>query len=240
MSIPSSVKRQLAEECFLFAMKGDFEQAARIRQQAYTASPPGSIGLDWSSWNEVWGKDSRYIKFLLNEDFSDCDNSQAKIHSIQAGIFIDYLFDFRDCWGVKQQALINNETFQSKSLDIFLKNNQWEFRSDNREIIYTNTKKKNISAKIYYSSINESGLADSAHPQIFEHGEYDLGFLPGTPQRIIDARRKWLETYDLFLQMSDAGIEKFPKTYRTFEKHYLSNSKKYQEWLRQYTDLTQK
>ena len=108
MSIPSSVKRQLAEECFLFAMKGDFEQAARIRQQAYTASPPGSIGLDWSSWNEVWGKDSRYIKFLLNEDFSDCDNSQAKIHSIQAGIFIDYLFDFRDCWGVKQQALIIN------------------------------------------------------------------------------------------------------------------------------------
>ena len=53
-------------------------------------------------------------------------------------------------------------------------------------------------------------------------------------------RKKWLRRYHLFQRCSQMGIEKFPKTYKTFEKHALSNSEKYQEWMRQYSILMQK
>ena len=53
-------------------------------------------------------------------------------------------------------------------------------------------------------------------------------------------RKKWLRSYHLFESCSKLGIEKFPKTYQTFEKHKLSNSTKYQVWMRQYSILLNK
>lgn len=50
-------------------------------------------------------------------------------------------------------------------------------------------------------------------------------------------RKKWLRSYKLFEKCSACGIEKFPKTFNTFHKHQLSNSEKYQEWMRQYSAL---
>lgn len=240
MSILASEKRILAENCILLSIEKNFEQAARVRQEAYARTPPGSIGVDWEDWDEVWSRDSRYIKFMLREDYSDCDNSRFKVEFMQSGIFVDYLFDFKDCWGVRRQAELSDETFHSDLLERYLANKNWTFECENREIIYTNTKKKNISARIYYEAINKNGMHDIAHPQIFAYGEYDLGFSLGTPQNIIEARRHWLERYDLFLKMQAAKIEKFPKTFQTFEKHVLSNSKKYQEWIQQYSSLSLK
>ncbi len=236
MGILASEKRAIAERCIFLAIEKNFEQAANVRQKAYAKNPPGSIGVDWNNWKQVWSLDSRYIEFMLKEDYSDCDNTKTKIEFIQAGIFVDYLFDFKDCWGVKRQAELSDEKFHSKYLECFLERKNWIFESENREIIYASTKKKNISSKIYYDQINKKGIKDSVSPYIFPFGEYDLGFLPGTPQNVIDDRRKWLEQYNLFLKIQKLGIEKFPKTYHTFEKHMLNNSEKYQEWMRKYLD----
>lgn len=240
MGLLTGHKRELAEKCILLSIKKDFEQAARIRQEAYSLNPPGSIGIDWGNWNEIWKKDLQYITFMIREDFSDCENTAEKIRFLQAGIFVDYLFDFRDCWGVKRQSGLSKEPLRSALLEEYLRREKWDFISENRELIYTSTKKRNISARIYYESIKKKGFPDSAHPKIYEPGEYYLGFLPGTPESVIEARRNWLSRYDLFFKMSYAGIEKFPKTYQTFEKHALANSEKYQEWMRQYSILTQK
>jgi len=51
------------------------------------------------------------------------------------------------------------------------------------------------------------------------------------------ARKKWLNEYKLFEDCSSCGIEKFPKTFQTFQKHKKANSEKYQEWIRQYSIL---
>ena len=240
MGLLAAEKRSLAEKCIVLAINKNFEGAARIRQQAYAINHPGSIGTDWGDWGTIWAHDSQYVEFMLNEDYSDCDNTEQKLEFMQAGIFIDYLFDFRDCWGVKRQAELNKEPFSSELLEKFLIKEKWDFVSQDRELIYTSTKKVNISARIYYKSIKEKGFSDTVHPKIYELGEYYLGFLPGTPKSIIEGRRKWLAMYDLFCNMSVVGIEKFPKTYQTFEKHALANSKKYQEWMRQYSILIQK
>lgn len=233
-------KRNLAETCIVLSINRDFEQAARLRQQEYALNPPGSIGTDWGNWKNIWECDSQYVTFMLQEDFSDCENTDEKIRFLQAGIFVDYLFDFRDCWGIKRQAELNKEPFSSIFLEKYLIKENWQFISENRELIYTSTKKQNISARMYYEGIRAKGLPDSAHPKIYKPGEYYLGFPPGTPQKIIDGRRKWLEMYDLFFKMSLSNLEKFPKTFQTFEKHALSNSAKYQAWMRQYSDLIQK
>lgn len=39
-------KRVYAKKCLEIALSGDLKSAARIRQQAYAISPPGSIGID--------------------------------------------------------------------------------------------------------------------------------------------------------------------------------------------------
>ena len=240
MGIIAKEKRELAEKCIFLSVEKDFERASRIRQEAYKINPPGSIGIDWGDWKGVWERDTRYIRFMLEEDYSDCENSKRKIEFMQSGIFVDYLFGFKDCWGVKRQSELSKEAFNSELLEKFLIKENWAFLSENRELIYTSTKKMNISARIYYEEIKKKGFPDTAHPKIYELGEYYLGFLPGTPNSVIEARRKWLERYDLFCHMSVVGIEKFPKTYQTFEKHALENSEKYQAWMRQYSILKQK
>lgn len=229
-------KRELAEKCFEYAIKGDFKKAAQIRQRAYALNPPGSIGVDWGSWPEIWDTDSRYLHFLNEEDFSDVDNSMEKIEALKVGIYIDYLFDFRDCWGVSKQSIIFKEKFRSEAVERFLKANNWDFKCENRELIYAKTKKQNISAKIYYASIKEKGLNDIVHPHIYEKGQYYLGFWPGTSEQVINSRREWLKMYDEFLNLSNANIDKFPKTFQTFQKHKLANSDKYRRWLAVYEE----
>lgn len=53
-------------------------------------------------------------------------------------------------------------------------------------------------------------------------------------------RRKWLRSYRLFERCRDLGIEGFPKTFKTFEKHKLENSAKYNLWMRQYSVICQR
>ena len=53
------------------------------------------------------------------------------------------------------------------------------------------------------------------------------------------SRKKWLRRYRLFECCLNMGIDKFPKTYQTFEKHAISNSGKYREWMKQYLILNQ-
>lgn len=230
-------KRAVAERCLSAAINGDFEAASRIRQQAYALNFPGTIGVDWNYWPGIWETDSRYLRYLNAEDFSDMDNSDEKILCLKAGIFVDYLFDFRDFWGVRQQAAAIHEKFHSDAVEKFLQSKNWTFKSENREIIYARTKKSNISAKIYLDSIQEKGLRENAPPYIYKKGEYDLGFLPNASKRVIEGRRKWLETYEQYMDMSNAGIEKFPKTFQTFEKHKKLNDEKYLDWMRQYSLL---
>ena len=237
MGLRAFEKRDLAEKCISLAIDKNFQAAAKIRQEAYALNPPGSIGVDWEDWEYIWGHDSRYLAFMLKENYSDCNNSQRKLEFIQAGIFIDYLFEFRDCWGVKRQAELNEEPFYSLELENYLIKQNWAFECENRELIYTSTKKKNISARIYYHCLEKNGFNSTLNPKIFMRGEYDLGFLPNTPKEVIENRRKWLKNYDLFLAMQKAGIEKFPKTFQTFEKHQLANSEKYQSWVSQYKNL---
>lgn len=233
-------KRAIAEEALPAALAGDFKAAAQIRQRAYALDSPGSIGVDWGNWRAIWKKDSRYVYFLELEDFSDADNSDEKISAMKAGIFIDYLFDFKDCWGVIKQSTLITEPFHSDLLEQFLVEHNWAFECVNRELIYTDTKKGNISAKIYYEAAQKNGLGGLNSPQIFPIGEYDLGFYPDTPEHIIAARRHWLETYDLFLDMERSGIDKFPKTFQTFEKHKKANSEKYQAWILEYSRMKEK
>lgn len=53
-------------------------------------------------------------------------------------------------------------------------------------------------------------------------------------------RKKLLRDIRLFQNCVACGIDKFPKTFPTFEKHKQTNSEKYQEWMRQYGKLKPK
>lgn len=152
------------------------------------------------------------------------------------------LFGFRDLWGVcnalsgkavekhlKGEAL---EELKCPLLQELFKRNDWP--RENPVIIYCQTKQKNINARMFRASGVKLSYFE---PQFFPKGEYDLGFMPGVSQKVIDGRRAWLKMYNLFEDMQRAGVEKFPKTFQTFEKHYRAKDAKYKAWEESYNKI---
>lgn len=249
MGLLAKEKRQLADEALSFAVKGNFKKASLVRQKAYALNPPGSIGIDWGDWRDIWSRDKKYLSYLENERFSDLINSRKYKDALRAVIFVEYLFGFRDGWSYRALKSICPEQMNCPMLNEFRRKMDWVFESEPDEIIYIATAKRNLETKMYissdyYSSAPKHGINVEKHPHmthIYENGEYYLGVLKGTPKehekRILDGRRKFLQDVDLFDKMQGTGIEKFPKTFQTFQKHKQANDEKYQEWMRQYNVL---
>lgn len=242
MYLRAKQKRQAAKYCLYFALKGNFKKASRIRQKLYAVYPPGSIGTDWTNSDAIWHSDEKYLSFLQQEDFTDLENTLEFINAVKAGLFVDMLFGFQDSWSVLQAVHICSERKKDHGelpeeiccplLSEFFTRMRWP--KENFLIVYSNTKKKNIQARE-----NDASEVKSSNftPRLFQKGEYDLGFWPGTSQRVIEARQQWLERYNLFEAMKAAGVPGCPKTYKTFEKHCLANDEKYQAWEAAYNAL---
>ena len=242
MYLRAKQRRQSAKYCLTFALKKEFEKASRIRQKLYSVYPPGSIGIDWTDFSKVWKKDSEFLKYMDEEGFSDLNNSVEYIQALRAGLFVDMLFGFKDLWGVKEALSRLNASRKSQGLPTeemncplmqeFLKRLDWP--RENPVIIYCHTKSKNIKARMYRAHVTwESNYT----PQFFPKGEYDLGFMPGVSQKVIDDSRAWLKMYNLFEDMQQAGIEKFPKTFQTFEKHCRAKDAKFKAWEESYNQI---
>ena len=227
-------QRTYATQCLQQAIKGDFQQAARIRQQIYALNTPGTIGIDWRDWNGIWQMDNKYLTFLNNEDFSDLQNSAEYIHLFKSGIFVDRLWGFRDCWAINQIMKFTNEKFYSPLLERFLTSKKICFDSITREFIYEKTKMRNITAKQYYARWREYGYTPKLQPIIYNYGEYDLGFYERPTAKQINSMRIEYYNFDLYDKMSCVNIDKFPKTYQTFQKHKKAKSEKYLNWIQQY------
>ncbi len=226
--------REYAKQCLQCAINNDFKQASYIRQQAYVLDPPGTIGIDWNDGDRIWRMDSNYLFFLNNEDFTDLQNSLEYIHLFKAGIFVDNLFGFRDYWGIKQIMILSNERLYSPVLEQFLADKKLCFDSISREFIYADTKMRNISAKQYYASCAKKYYKPKHRPVIYEFGEFNLGFLSKPTEKQLESIRINHRDIDLFNKMTLCNIEKFPKTFQTFQKHKIANSEKYKNWLHQY------
>jgi len=232
--------REIAANCLNCALKGNFKKAAHLRQKAYAFDQSGFNGDFWENWSTVWESDSRYLRYLELENFSDMDNSQEFISAFKAAIFIDQLFCFRDFWAIDTVRMSTEEIFQSSLLESFLVSKRWTFNCEVRAHIYARTKEHNISAKIYNDSLRKNKSQSLRPSHIYPIGEYDLGFAEGTPEHVVEGRRLLLANIDQYQDMSKYQIEKFPKTFQTFEKHKRANSEKYQEWMRQYSRLKAK
>lgn len=230
--------RKIAEECMMYARNGNFEKASKIRQQAYAISPPGTIGIDWSDWSLVWKFDKRQLKYLDQEDYSDLKNSAEYVLSLKAGIFIDYLFGFKNCWGVDKHEQLCIEVFDCPKLEKYLSKKKWDFQSFNRLHAYTNTKKININSKIFLSCASSPKLLRSISHPVYKRGEYYLGFTNETSIEYIKALRNRYINEDEYILMRKYNIDGFPKTFQTFEKHKTKNSEKYRYWLSQLENIS--
>jgi len=232
-------KRALAEISIDYARREKYKEAARVRQRAYAKESPGSIGVDWSDWSAIWKRDEQYLSFLKVEKFADLKNTNHYITSMKASIFVDYLFDFRDGWSLERHREFCQEQICCPRLDEFL--HKMDLEEELRDSVYMSTVKRNIESKMYIATTKNSKANTSQYPYmsyVYKDGEYFLGILKGTSekevQRILSGRRIFLKDYDLFQQCHAYGVEKFPKTFQTFQKHKNANSEKYQNWMEQF------
>ena len=230
-------RREIANECLPLVLGQQYKKAAHIRQQAYALNPPGTVGLDWSNFKEIWGYDSRYISQIEDEDYSDLQNSLEFINSLKAGLVIDYFFYFRDMWGI-DAAIVKNEEINCPLLDKYLKEKNWP--RVNKLYAYARTKWKNIEAHIFYkySAFKDIKTKKWWYPEPYLYGEYDLGISLKTDPKVLNAHILYLKKCNLFDDMKAAGVKNFPKTFQTFDKHFRLHDEKCIEWLKSYEELT--
>ena len=232
----ASDKRQIADLCLIEAISGNYKSASLIRQKSYLLSPPGTMGIDWANESEVWGMDKKSLDIILKYDCADLKNTKTYIEGFKAAFFVDsVLFQFKDWYSISRYMEMSSEKLQCPDMDKYLKKVGFDFESQIHEFIYADTMKRNIN----YIMLSEknSFLKNNPFYAPMPKGQYYIGFPPGTSEKVIDGRRKWLETYNLFEDMKKAGVFPFPKTFSTFEKHNLKNDEKFKSWEKQYHEI---
>ena len=184
---------------------------ARARYEEGSVIPHG-IGMDWKQESDIPYNVKNYIECSKKLDFSDCLNSEAfkdALRALYVGISISGTGDISPPDDFEEQV---GEALICPALDAQLAE-KCKFPNPPKMKIYFRTK---VRVHNYIST----KLIDKWD------GNFDLGVYDCMVPLHAD-----MAQYEI---MRLAGIEGFPKTFQTFEKHKKANSPKYQSWMEQY------
>lgn len=208
-----------------FAEKEDFLSAynARSNYEKNSVVPHGIfIGESgeghWKTQSNVPESVRRYIENSHKLDFSDCNNSESFKTALR-----NFYVGSSVSGSNRIEIPLDFEEKLGEFLDCPALNKQLEekceFPNPPKLRIYFNT-------KVSVFNLTETKVIKS----------WDGNFFLG----VFDCTDKFHAAMAQYEKMSQAEIEKFPKTFKTFYKHKSENSEKYQEWMRQYSILVSK
>lgn len=209
------------------AMVGNYLEAynKRARYERNSVIPHGihvSIeGDDDGAWAEKTSLPynvKNYIKASYKLDFSDCRNSEA---------FKDAMRSFYVGMEITGSGRLEPPKDFEENIGEYL-----DCPSLDRQLEEKCTFPNPPKLKIYFCT--KVRVFNFISTKLIDHwdGNFDLG--------IYDCTDLFHASMAQYEQMETAGINGFPKTFRTFQKHKISNSPKYQEWMRQYSQLIRK
>lgn len=214
-------REQMHQNVLSYAMAGNYLEAynERAKYEQDSIIPHGICAPLGRGADEVWGESAslpynvkNYIKASYKLDFSDCENSEQFKEALRR------FYVGMEITGAELDPADNfeeqiGETLICPALDAQLKE-KCHFPRPPKLKIYFRTKVR------VFNFINT---------KIIEKwdGNFDLG--------IYDCTSPLHASMAQYEMMKDAKIEKFPKTFQTFEKHKKANDSKYKDWMEEYS-----
>lgn len=208
-----------------FAEKEDFLAAynARSNYEKNSVVPHGifigeSADSHWKTQSKVPESVGRYIENSHKLDFSDCNNSDSfklALRNFYVGLSVSGSNRIELPLDFEERL---GEFLDCPALDKQLEE-KCEFPNPPKLRIYFNT-------KVSVFNLTETKVIKS----------WDGNFFLG----VFDCTDRFHAAMAQYEKVAMIGIDKFPKTFKTFYKHKLENSEKYQEWIRQYDILSKK
>lgn len=218
-------RKQMQKNAISSALSGDYISAhnARAKYENESVIPHGihvNLGdgnktSKWEETTELSYNIKNYIENSYKLDFSDCKNSDR---------FKEALRNF----------YIGMESAGAGNIDI-----PDDFEEKLGEKLICPTLDKQLAEKCQFPNPPKLKIYFRTKVRVFNYistrlisqwdGNFDLGTYDCT-----DPFHASMAQYE---KMKTVGIDGFPKTFKTFEKHKQSNSEKYQNWIQQYSNI---
>lgn len=215
-------RKEMHQSAVDFALSGDYLSAynARAKYEKESVIPHGiSVNLGggsntpaWEAASEIPYNIQNYIGNSCKLDFSDCENSERfkeALRRFYIGIEAtgSNRIDIPDDFEEKLGEKLNCPALDAQLAE------KCQFPDPPKLKIYFRTKVRVFN----YISTKLIKKWD---------GNFDLG--------VYDCTSPLHATMAQYERMKTAGIEGFPKTFKTFEKHKKENSEKYKLWMAEY------
>lgn len=217
-------REEMHKSAISLAMLGNYLEAynKRARYERNSVIPHGihiSMGGDddgaWAEETSLPYNVKNYIKASYKLDFSDCRNSEAfkdAMRSLYVGMQITGAGRLEPPKDFEESI---GEYLDCPALDKQLEE-KCTFPNPPKFRIYFDTK-----VRVY--NFTNTGVMD----------HWDGQFLLG----VFDCTKPIHASMSQYDKMKAAGIEGFPKTFQTFEKHKKANSEKYKAWIDEYSRI---
>lgn len=218
-------RKEMYQHAVLFALSGDYLSAynARAKYEKESVIPHGiSVNLVGGNNATKWEKAKEIPYGMRNTinnsyklDFSDCENSEQFKNALRnfyvgmntAGASDIVILDDFEEW--------LGEKLVCPTLDAQLAE-KCQFPNPPKLKIY-------FCTKVRVFNCISTKLIDQWD------GKFDLG--------IYDCTDPFHASMAQYERMKNVGIDGFPKTFQTFEKHKKANSEKYKYWVFQYKEI---
>ena len=221
-------RKEMHQSAVDFALSGDYLSAynARAKYEKESVIPHGIIvnlggGSNTTTWevaSEIPSNIDNYIGNSCKLDFSDCENSERFKEALR-------------------RFYIGIEATGSNRIDI-----PYDFEEKLGEKLNCPALDAQLAEKCQFPDPPKLKIYFRTKVRVFNYistklikkwdGKFDLG--------VYDCTSPLHATMAQYERMKTVGIEGFPKTFKTFEKHKKEDSEKYKLWMAEYskTDLS--
>lgn len=210
----------LKEDIFNKIKAGMYEEASLAKADAYSKEviPPG-IGVDWSDHVSVKAAAKREQEFIRQYDFSDLNNSNNYKETLFQILYFDNEIGNNLIASIEKFVNACDEKMNCQDLDRFFHSKGYLPSETEKVFVYLDTKRFNVFQQ------NMKNISQSEKHCPLPKGEFHVS------NQTISLWRKLREDKVEFERLAKLGIEKFPKTFQTFQKHKDKNDGKYQAWI---------
>lgn len=199
---------------------GKYTLASIEKAKAYSqyVIPPG-IGIDWSNIEQVIISSEKNQLHVRQFDFSDLRNSASFKETLFKMLYYDIEIEHNLFKSITKYMHLCNEILDCPDLECFFQRRCYNPIESEKIFVYLDRKRYN-ALQVHMNNLCQDKKYTALPKGIFHISD-----------QTIAAWKKEQEDREEFNCLSELGIEKFPKTFRTFQSHKNKNDEKYKFWI---------
>lgn len=195
---------------------GNYNKAVLEKAANFSARvlPPG-IGVDWNDTETILQNSSKELKRIKEYDFADLKNSNSYKLSLINALYYDVEIEHNLYKSITEFVIPTGEFILCDELDTFFMKKGFMPDECHKVFVYLDTKRYN-QFQVHMRDL----LKDEKYKP-----------LPPGQFKLADSTLNYWKEFSEYKSLSEKGIENFPKTFQTYQKHKNNNSEKYKTWI---------